>query len=50
MTEAARASLTRYTADRPLALLTDWPPDAGGGGAVILRSLLGPEDRAGSSG
>ena len=46
MTEAARASLTRYTADRPLALLTDWPPDAGGGGAVIFRSLLGPEDRA----
>ena len=46
MTEAARASLTRYTADRPLALVTDWPPDAGGGGAVILRSLLGPEDRA----
>jgi hypothetical protein len=45
MTEAARASLTRYTADRPLALLTDWPPDAGGGGAVIFRSLLGPEDR-----
>jgi glycosyltransferase involved in cell wall biosynthesis len=46
MTEAARASLTRYTADRPLALLTDYPPDAAGGGAVILRSLLGPEDRA----
>jgi hypothetical protein len=45
MTEAARASLTRYTADRPLALLTDWPPDAGGGGAVIFRSLLGPEER-----
>lgn len=46
MTAAARASLTRYTADRPLALLTDYPPDTGGGGAVILRSLLGPEDRA----
>jgi hypothetical protein len=45
MTEAARASLTRYTPDRPLALVTDWPPDAGGGGAVIFRSLLGPEDR-----
>ncbi len=45
MIGAARASLTRYTADRPLALLTDWPPDAGGGGAVIFRSLLGPEER-----
>ena len=38
-------SLTRYTADRPLILLTDYPPDARGGGAVILRSLLGPEER-----
>lgn len=43
--ETVRASLARYTADRPLALLTDWPPDAGGGGAVIFRSLLGTEER-----
>ena len=46
MTQAARASLTRYTAENPLALVTDWPPDTGGGGAVIFRSLLGPEERA----
>jgi hypothetical protein len=33
--------------DRPLILITDYPPDAPGGGAVILRSLLGTEDRPG---
>jgi hypothetical protein len=44
-TDAAPAPLSRYTADRPVALLTDFPPDFGGGGAVILRSLLGPEER-----
>jgi hypothetical protein len=38
--------LTRYTADRPLVLWTDFPPDFGGGGAVILRSLLPAEERA----
>lgn len=38
-------ALGRYTTRRPLALLTDYPPDAGGGGAVILRSLLGPAER-----
>jgi hypothetical protein len=26
-------------------LLTDYPPDTAGGGAVILRSLLGPDER-----
>jgi hypothetical protein len=37
--------LARYSPDRPLILITDYPPDAPGGGAVILRSLLRPEDR-----
>ena len=37
--------LARFTPDRPLILLTDYPPDAPGGGAVILRSLLGTEER-----
>ncbi len=30
-----------------MILITDYPPDAPGGGAVILRSLLGLEDRRG---
>jgi len=38
--------LSRYSADRPLALLTDYAPDTAGGGAVILRSLLGPGERS----
>jgi len=38
--------LTAYSAGRPLLLITDGPPDAGGGGTVILRSLLGPEERS----
>jgi glycosyltransferase involved in cell wall biosynthesis len=46
MTQAARAGLSGYTAEAPLALLTDYPPDTAGGGAVILRSLLGPEERS----
>ena len=37
--------LHRYGPARPLTLLTDYAPDAGGGGAVILRSLLGPDER-----
>ncbi len=41
-----RAGLANYTPDRPLILLTDYPPDTAGGGAVILRSLLGPEERS----
>jgi hypothetical protein len=32
--------LSAYSADQPLLLVTDYPPDMGGGGAVILRSLL----------
>ncbi len=32
--------LTNYDPDHPLVLLTDFPPHAGGGGAVILRSLM----------
>ncbi len=40
------SDLSGFTPDRPLVLVTDYPPDTAGGGAVILRSLLGPEDRA----
>lgn len=43
---SAIAGLSAYKPDAPLLLLTDWPPDAGGGGAVIFRSLLGPEERS----
>jgi hypothetical protein len=32
--------LERYSAGTPLLLLTDYAPSVGGGGAVILRSLL----------
>jgi hypothetical protein len=39
-------SLSNYSPERPLILLTDHPPRAGGGGAVILRSLIGEADRA----
>jgi hypothetical protein len=39
------ADLSAYTPDRPLLLVTDYPPTAGGGGAVILRSLLGAQER-----
>lgn len=38
-------SLVNYSPERPLILLTDYPPRAGGGGAVILRSLIGEADR-----
>ena len=37
--------LTAFTPARPLMLLTNFSPEAQGGGAVILRSLLKPEDR-----
>jgi hypothetical protein len=37
--------LTGYSAERPLILWTDFPPDFQGGGAVVLRSLLRVEDR-----
>lgn len=36
--------LESYSPARPLLLLTDYPPDFGGGGAVILRSLLSLRD------
>ena len=39
------AGLSAFSPARPLLLLTDFPPDQKGGGAVILRSLLTPEDR-----
>jgi glycosyltransferase involved in cell wall biosynthesis len=39
------AQLAGYSAERPLVLLTDYPPETPGGGAVILQSLLTPEDR-----
>jgi hypothetical protein len=32
--------LSAYSPERPLLLVTDYPPDVGGGGGVILRSLL----------
>lgn len=37
--------LHAFSPERPLLLLTDFSPDAQGGGAVILRSLLTDEDR-----
>jgi hypothetical protein len=37
--------LSRFSHEHPLILLTDYPADTQGGGAVILRSLLGPADR-----
>src|SRR5438093_7415928 len=40
------ADLSAFSPDSPLLLVTDYPPDAGGGGAVILRSVLTAEDRA----
>lgn len=42
---SANSGLSSYSPEQPLVLLTDYPPDTGGGGAVILRSLLGPEER-----
>jgi hypothetical protein len=38
-------SLGRYDTSAPLLLATDYPSSAGGGGAVLLRSLLRGEDR-----
>ena len=37
----APARLVGYSAEHPLLLLTDFPPETAGGGAVILQSLLG---------
>jgi hypothetical protein len=39
------SELSSYSPERPLILVTDYSPDVGGGGAVILRSLLGAADR-----
>ena len=39
------SGLTNYAPDRPLFLLTDYSPDAGGGGAVILRNLMDQQTR-----
>jgi hypothetical protein len=38
--------LTRFTPDEPLLLWTDHPPSFGGGGTVVIQSLIEPEDRA----
>lgn len=35
----------RQASTRPILLLSDYSPDMGGGGAVILQSLLTPTDR-----
>jgi hypothetical protein len=43
--EIAMRELEHYSRDRPLLLLTDFAPNMGGGGAVILRSLLQERDR-----
>ena len=40
----AGAAVSAYTPTAPLLLFTDFPPDFGGGGAIILRSLLAPPD------
>jgi hypothetical protein len=37
--------LAAFSPSRPILLLTDFPPDAAGGGAVIIRSLLTAEAR-----
>jgi hypothetical protein len=41
----APAKLEGYSPEQPLLLLTDFAPETPGGGAVILRSLLGAADR-----
>jgi hypothetical protein len=43
---APSVSLSSYSSDEPLLLWTDFPADHGGGGAVVLRSLIGEDDRA----
>ena len=39
------AGLSAFGPDRPLLLLSDFSPETAGGGAVIIKSLLTPEDR-----
>lgn len=45
MSGTAVPSLSRYDERAPIALLTDYAPDTDGGGAVLLRSLLGSDER-----
>jgi hypothetical protein len=40
------STLSSYSPERPLILWTDFPPDMGGGGAVILDDLIAPKERA----
>jgi hypothetical protein len=40
----AGATVSPYSPTAPLLLFTDFSPDFGGGGAIILRSLLAPLD------
>ncbi|MEA5575966.1 hypothetical protein [Anabaena sp. UHCC 0451] len=37
--------LSTFSPEHPLLLITDYPADTGGGGAVILRSLLSQQER-----
>src|SRR5215470_17813830 len=37
--------LSAFSPDKPLLLLSDFSPETAGGGAVIIKSLLTPEDR-----
>ena len=41
----ASTALDRYSPEHPLMLVTEYPPDATGGGGVILRGLLTPSER-----
>jgi hypothetical protein len=45
LTASERSGLAAFSADRPLLLLSDFSPETAGGGAVIIKSLLTPEDR-----
>lgn len=44
-TAPASDGLSAFTPARPLLLLSDFSPETAGGGAVIIKSLLTPEDR-----
>jgi hypothetical protein len=44
-TVAESSGLSAFTPARPLLLLSDFSPETAGGGAVIIKSLLTPEDR-----
>jgi hypothetical protein len=45
-TRLTSSTLDRYSPEHPLVLVTEYPPDATGGGGVILRGLLTPSERA----